>query len=297
MSQETADIKPPWTPLKIIQWAVPYLQQKGISHPKLDVEILLANALQIDRLKVYLQFDRPLDAQELASIRELLKRRGQHEPLQYILGKREFFGLDFKTVPGVLIPRPETEQLVEKTLEFLEENPEGKRNVLDLGTGSGCIAIAIAQNISCRIWAVDLSARALEVASENSQLLGDRKPIEWRQGDWFSALKTGDPEEFQVIVGNPPYIPLAEKMDLAREVREYEPPEALFSGEDGLMAYREIAGNIEKRLAKGGAAFLELNAKGYDNISSLFRAKCPDLAQTLFRDLQGLPRVLKLEKS
>ena len=113
-----------WTPLKIIQWAVPFLKEKGISSPKLEVELFIAAALGIDRLKVYLQFDRPLDASELALIRGMLKRRAAREPIQYIMGKREFFGLSFQVEPGVLIPRPETEDLVERAVEFLKGIPE-----------------------------------------------------------------------------------------------------------------------------------------------------------------------------
>ena len=138
-----------WTPLKIIQWAVPYLTQKGVSHARFDVECLIAHALKIDRLKVYLQFDRPLDPSELTLIREYLKRRALHEPIQYILGVREFFGHSFKVRPGVLIPRPETEQLVELAIEYLKGIPEENRLVLDLGTGSGCIAISLAKAIPC----------------------------------------------------------------------------------------------------------------------------------------------------
>jgi len=295
LTQDTADIKPPWTPLKIIQWAVPYLQQKGISHPRLDVEILIAFALNIDRLKVYLQFDRPLDATELSRIRELLKRRSYNEPLQYIVGKREFFGFAFKVAPGVLIPRPETELLVEKVLEYMKGIPEDQRTILDLGTGSGCIAISIAQNIPCRVWATDISLQALEIAKENAQKLGVEGNIQWRMGSWFEALKRDDPSDFRLIVSNPPYIAIGEKGELAPEVRDFEPPEALFAGESGLIAYEQLAQNIGKRLSQKGVIFLELHAKRSDNIKQIFKKSLPEWRTTLFPDLQGLPRVLKLE--
>src|ERR1700679_4082874 len=205
-----------WTPLKIIQWAVPYLTQKGIPHARFDVECLIAHALKIDRLKVYLQFDRPLDPDELTLIREFLKRRALNEPIQYILGVREFFGHSFKVGPGVLIPRPETEQLVELAIQHLKGIPEENRSVLDLGTGSGCIAISVAKAIPCQVWAVDISDKALHMARENADNLGITT-IQWRPGSWFSALKDEDLGQFQLILSNPPYIPLGEKAQLEEQ--------------------------------------------------------------------------------
>ncbi len=281
-----------WTPLKIIQWATPYLAQKGVSSPRLDVELIVARALHFDRLKVYLQFDRPLDPGELATIREMLKRRALREPLQYILGQREFYGLDFSVGAGVLIPRPETELLVECVLKHLEGIPEERRLVLDLGTGSGCIAISISKNIACRVWAVDKSEKALERAQMNARHLGV-PAIEWRLGNWFAALKPQDPPQFALIASNPPYIPLQEKAELSPEVRDYEPPEALFAGNDGLKAYEEIAQGLQGRLMPEGAAFFEIHANGYDKVSKILATL--GLRETLQRDLQGHPRVFKLE--
>ncbi len=283
--------QPFWTPLKIIQWAVPFLGQKGIPHPRFDVETLIAHALGIDRLKVYLQFDRPLDAEELTRIREMLRRRSHFEPIQYITGLREFYGLPYKVSPAVLIPRPETELLVELAIGHLKTLPEEKRVVLDLGTGSGCIALSIAKNIACQIWALDISPRALEVARENAKNL-KMESVQWREGDWFSALLPGDPQQFSLILSNPPYIALSEKDDLSPEVRDFEPFEALFSGEDGLSAYQYLADNLENRLLTGGLALFELQANRRDNICSLFSGTT--WSQTLYPDLQGLPRVLKL---
>lgn len=286
-SQETKKV---WTPLKIIQWAVPYLTQKGIPNPRFDVELLLAHALKIDRLKVYLQFERPLDNEELGVIRGYLKRRSQNEPLQYITEQREFFGLNFKVGPGVLIPRPETEQLVENAIEYLKELPEEKRLILDLGTGSGCIAITIAKNIPCRIWAVDISQKALEIAILNGRNL-NVESVQWRKGHWFTALEPGDPDQFSVITCNPPYISEDEKDELAAEVKDFEPSEALFAKNKGFEAYEEICQGLPHRLLPGGMAFLEIHANGYDKVSSIFKS----YQQVLYRDLQGLPRVIKLK--
>ncbi len=289
---EGVGAKEVWTPLKIIQWAVPYLTQKGVESPRLDVEIIVAHALHLDRLKVYLQFDRPLDPGELSAIREMLKRRALREPLQYILGQREFYGLTFSVGPGVLIPRPETELLVECVLKHLEGLPEEKRLVLDLGTGSGCVAISVAKNIACRVWAVDKSQKALETAKLNARDLGT-SDIEWRQGSWFAALKPEDPSQFAIIASNPPYIPLQEKAELSSEVRDYEPSEALFSENNGLAAYAEIAQGLSGRLMQGGAVFLEIHANGHDKVSGILAPL--GFKETLHRDLQGHPRLFKLE--
>lgn len=289
---EEKGAKEVWTPLKIIQWAVPYLTQKGITSARLDVELIIAHALRLDRLKVYLQFDRPLDAGELSAIRELLKRRAQREPLQYILGQREFFGLNFVVSVGVLIPRPETELLVEGVLEHLKSIPEEKRLFLDLGTGSGCIAIAVAKNIPCHVWAVDQSEKALEISKLNAQNLGVTT-IEWRQGSWFGALKSEDPLQFAAIASNPPYLSNWEKSELSPEVRDYEPPEALFAEKDGLEAYEQIAMGLKDRLMPGGAAFFEIHANGYDKVS---RVLFPlGYKKTVDKDLQGYPRMIKLK--
>jgi len=282
-----------WTPLKIIQWAVPYLTQKGVPHARFDVECLIAHALKIDRLKVYLQFDRPLDPSELTLIREYLKRRALHEPIQYILGVREFFGHSFKVRPGVLIPRPETEQLVELAIEYLKGIPEENRLVLDLGTGSGCIAISIAKAIPCRVWAVDISDKALGIARENADNLGVNA-IQWRLGSWFSALKDEDLAQFQLILSNPPYISLGEKAQLEEQVRDFEPNEALFGGESGLEAYESLAVSLTQKLKIDGIALLELHADGLSKVLPLFERT--GLKGVAYPDLQGHARVLKLQK-
>jgi len=284
--------KQPWTPLKVIQWAIPFLGQKGISNPRFDIEVIIAFALKIDRLKVYLQFDRPLNTHELALIKELLIRRSHFEPIQYLTGQREFYGLKFKVSPAVLIPRPETELLVEHAVDYLKQIPEEQRLVLDLGTGSGCIAIAVAKSIPCKIWAVDLSEKALQIAAENAQSL-EVNFIQWRKGNWFSALSSEDPPQFQLILSNPPYISSLEREGLNSEVKDFEPPEALFAGKNGLKAYEEIAKNLKNKLLEDGAVIFEVNDKMIDKISDLFKGF---KREKRYSDLQGLQRVLKLEK-
>ncbi len=282
-----------WTPLKIIQWAVPYLKQKGFENARFDAECLVAHALGLDRLKVYLQFDRPLVPSELSTIRELIKRRSNHEPLQYIIGTREFYGLNFKVTPAVLIPRPETEILVENAVKFLCEIPEDERTVLDLGTGSGCISISIAKSIPCKVWAVENSETALEIAKENSIQLGT-PDICWRKGSWFFALEESDPKRFKMIVSNPPYLAESEKKELSPEVSEFEPEVALFAGSNGLNAYKEIQIDLWNRLSPKGVACFELHSKQAILITQLFEDS--KFKKTLIQDLQGLDRLLVLEK-
>jgi release factor glutamine methyltransferase len=290
--EEGSKSKSIWTPLKIIQWAVPYLNQKGIENAKFDTEVLIAHALNIDRLKVYLQFDRPLDEFELKIIHGFLKRRSQHEPIQYITGIREFFGHSFKVAPGVLIPRPETEHLVTAAIDYLKDVPEEERLVLDLGTGSGCIALSVAKAIPCRVWAVDISEIALRIAKENASNLGVLEGIHWRQGDWFAALTSEDPSQFKVILSNPPYVPIPEKDSLSVEVKDFEPIEALFGGEDGLAAYKKVVNPLVRHLGPGGMALLELHDDGCDKVKALY--KDSGLKETVVKDLRGFSRVLRL---
>ena len=284
-----------WTPLKILQWAVPYLTQKGIKTARLDAESLIAFALGIDRLKVYLQFDRPLNPSELDLLRDFMKRRANHEPLQYILGRREFHGNSFMVEPGVLIPRPETEHLVETALEYLKKNNWESPKILDLGTGSGCIAISIAKAYQVEVWGVDLSQKALEIAGKNANVLHPGGYYHWRLGNWFEALTQEDPEKYHVIVSNPPYVLEREKEDLDEEIRLFEPEEALFAGEDGLKAYQALSQVLEQRLIPGGVALFELHSHNVEKIKKTFEGFPGQ--QKVLPDLQGLPRVLCLETS
>lgn len=282
-----------WTPLKILQWATPFLAKKGVESPRFDAECLIAAALELDRLKMYLQFDRPLDSDELSRIRGYLSRRGQREPVAYILGNREFYGKPFKVGPDVLIPRPETEHLVEGALGFLKTLTSEKPKVLELGVGSGCISVSLALNSEAQVWGVDLSRRALKIAEENGLNLGAQ--VEWRLGSWFSGLKEGDPAQFDLIVSNPPYIADFEMAELTPDILEFEPKTALFSGPSGLEAYEAIARELWNRLLPSGRAYLELHGTRLLPIQEVFRGE--PWEWEVLPDLQQLPRVLILKKS
>lgn len=285
--------KDTWTPLRLLDWSVPFLKGKGVAAARLEVEVMLARALGTDRLGVYLAHDRPLNAAELSVFRDLLTRRARRVPLAYLLGKREFYRLEFEVGKGVLIPRPESEHLVEGARKHLSTLPEGERTALDLGTGSGCLAVALALHGAKRVWAVDSSPRALAFARRNAERHGVADRVVFREGDWWDALKKEDPL-FAVVVANPPYLTEEEWQDTEPEVRDHEPREALVGGADGLAAYRRIAEGLSARLAPGGRLFLELNEKLKDKITALFGGTWR--VQT-HPDLQGLPRVLEAEKA
>ena len=287
-------MKETWTPLKVIQWAVPLLKQAQVVHPRYSAMSLTALGLGVDPLNLHLQFDRVLKESELKKIRGTIRRRLKQEPLEYILGKAFFFGLPFKVSPAVLRPRPETGQLVEMALEILAKIPEEKRLVLDLGTGCGNLAIAVAKYIPCRVWGVDISQKALTVAKANARQLKVSGAIQWRRGDWFSALTAKDPAQFQLILCNPPYVAQWEDEVLHQEITGFEPSVAVFGGKTGLEPYRVMARGLEKRLAPGGTAFMELDPRRADLILSLFKNR--GLKRSFGQDDAGVNRVLILEK-
>ena len=244
------------TVLEVIQRSAEFLQQKGVDSPRLQIELMLAHVLKLPRLKLYLNFERTLTEIELTRLREMVKRRAAREPLQHILGSTSFCDLEIKCSRAALIPRPETELLAERAWQFLSTINSQASTVLDLGTGTGCIAIALAINApGARIYAVDISPDALALAKENAAChhLADR--IEFAQGDAFDALR---PESrFDLIVSNPPYLVSAEIPALQPEVRDFDPMLALDGGADGLEFHRRIAREAQTFLKRGGKLMLE----------------------------------------
>jgi release factor glutamine methyltransferase len=282
-----------WTPLRVLQWAVPHLQGKGVGSPRLDVECLLAQVLGCDRLRVYLQHDRPLSDEEKGWLRDRLSRRARREPLAYLLGRREFYGLDFEVDPAVLIPRPETEMLVEQAREILEGIPVQSRRLLDLGTGSGCLAVSLAALVpGLQVWATDRSGSALETAQRNAVRHGVQDRVRFLKGDWWAALQGMGWEPFPVIVSNPPYLSEQDREGLAPEVRDFEPSEALFPGLTGLEAYERVG--LDEHLTPGGWVLLEMNDRLHQGIAGLWAGWGRSEVR---HDLQGLPRVLRLQKA
>lgn len=245
-----------WTVLSILEWGTGYLNKKGIDSPRLSMEWLLAHVLDVRRLDIYLQFDRPLSAQELETLRPLIKKRALHEPLQYITGSTNYLGCTIRVNSSVLIPRQETEQMTELILERHAHQKETPLTVLDIGTGSGCIPIAIKKhspNWTCT--GIDLSEEALHTARVNAEL--NRTEVIFQTGDLFklhdtAALSALRPD---IVVSNPPYITHEEADDLNPQVIQYEPAEALFH-EDPLRVYNSIASYAASRHA---VLYLECN--------------------------------------
>jgi release factor glutamine methyltransferase len=248
-----------WTIQKLLNWVAEYLGRKGIDSPRLSAELLLSHVLSKKRIELYTQFDRCVAEDQLVRLRELVKRAGQHEPVAYLVGKTEFYSLELNVTPDCMIPRPETELLVERAIELLRTS-SGTQLVCDLCTGSGCIAIAIAKNCpAARIIATDISDDALKVAAQNIQkhLLNER--VELLCGDLFEPVTAKLPgDRFDLIVCNPPYVSAAEYEALAKNVRDFEPRLALFAGPDGLDIFRRVIKEAGAFLKPGGALMLEI---------------------------------------
>jgi len=245
------------TVLEVIQRSTEFLARKGVDSPRLQTELLLAHVLGLPRLRLYLEFQRQLGESEVESLRQLVRRRGCREPLQHLMGTVSFCGHDLAVNRDVLIPRPETEQLAERAWSWLNGRGLEAARVLDLGTGSGCLAVTLALRCSgARVVAVDLSEAALAMARVNAgrHQVADR--IEFHCGDLYAAVPTG--MRFDVVVANPPYIPSGDLATLAPEVRDYEPRQALDGGPDGLAVFERIARDGRAHLAEGGRLFAEL---------------------------------------
>ena len=241
-----------WDVLKILTWTKGYLSQKGVENPRLEAEWLLCEALSLDRVGLYLNFDKPLTEPELALFRGMVVRRGKREPLQYILGSQEFMGLDYRVSPAVLIPRHDTEVLVTEGVK----RGASACSILDIGTGSGCVAIALSKGLpEAEVCSVDISAEALAVARENARL--NEAQVEFFQGSIFEPFAG---RRFDMVVSNPPYIRKAELAVLQQEVRGFEPQGALDGGADGLDFYRSITTQAPGYLNPGGWLLFEVGA-------------------------------------
>jgi release factor glutamine methyltransferase len=260
------------TVLEVIQKSADFLAKKGVDSPRLQTELLLAHVLQMPRMKLYLNFERQLSDPELDSLRKLVQRRGQREPLQHLVGATSFCGLEIAVNGHVLIPRPETELLAEAGWQFLSTSNQQPATALDFGTGSGCIAIAVAAKCpTAHLVALDVSPEALDVARQNAAKNNFSDRIEFRQGDGFAALKAG--EQFDLILSNPPYIASAEIETLQPEVRDHDPRGALDGGADGLDFYRRLAAESGKFLKPHGKIMLEFGEGQAEKIGGIFAAQ------------------------
>jgi len=248
-----------WTIQKLLNWVTEYLTGKSVDSPRLSAELLLCHVLAITRIQLYTQFDKVVPQRQLDSLRDLVRRAGLHEPVAYLTGRTEFYSLELDITPDCMIPRPETELLVQRAIEFLRKR-DGVQFVCDLCTGSGCIAVAVAKNFSdARVITTDISAGALEVAARNIDKHQLYERIELLQGDLFEPLvEQLDVTEFDLIVCNPPYVSTAEYDTLAQNIKDYEPRSALLAGTNGLDVYRRLIEKVNSFLKPGAALILEI---------------------------------------
>jgi len=292
---------PQWTLLPLLREAAQYLTQKGIPNARLDVEILMAQVLGCQRIDLYLRHDQPMAGEELDRFREVIRRRSQREPLAYITGTKEFWSLSFRVTPHVLIPRPETEVLVEAALQAIRERKtarEGPLRVLEVGTGSGAAAIALATELGegIHLIATDRSSDVLEIARGNARILSVEGRVIFQQSDLFEALGP-DKTTFSVILTNPPYVAVGQIERLAPEIRDYEPREALDGGTDGLAMIRRIIREAPRWLEAGGALLLEVGDGQRASIEEILRGSGCWSAWAWRQDLSGKDRVLCATKA
>jgi release factor glutamine methyltransferase len=278
-----------WSIARVLRWAAEDFARRGLPSPRLDAELLLGEVLAVDRVRLIVDSARPLSEAELARYRELIIRRRRGEPIAYIRGEREFYGHRFRVDARVLVPRPDTETLVEVALTRTHHLSLYGR-ALDLCTGSGCVAIAFArERPTWKVTGSDVSEQAAELARENAERLGAVFATRWLVGDLFDAIPTG--ERFELVTGNPPYIPRAEIATLDADVRDFEPRLALDGGEDGLDLVRRVVERAPEFLAPGGVLALEIGHGQVSAVARCFEARGFSEVATK-RDYGGIERVV-----
>jgi release factor glutamine methyltransferase len=281
------------TVLDVVQKSADFLEKKGVESPRLNAEWLIAHAMGVDRMALYLQFDRPLTGEELDVMRGSVARRGKREPLQYILGQAQFHELTLKCDSRALIPRPETEQLVERILNDGLEIDEEYR-ILDLGTGTGAIALALAMKLpTSRIVAIDASDDALELARENALLCGLQTRVDFRRSDWFDEIEKE--ASFDIIVSNPPYLTREELESSESEVQDFEPSEALVAEDEGMADLRDIIRGAYSRLVEGGVLWLETGIEQRDKLLATCQKSGYSESEG-FDDWSERPRFIRAKK-
>jgi len=292
VSKQTGEImaSETWTVRRLLEWTEDFLRKKGFESPRLEAQILLAHALGCKKIDLYVRFSEEPSEEKRTVFREIVKRRSEGTPVAHLVGHREFYSLSFAVSPDVLIPRPETETLVMEALRLLK--PLAAPRVLDLGTGSGCIALTIAkQHKSSRVTAVDISPKALAIARGNAEHHGVAERVTFLEGDLFAPVAV---QTFDLIVSNPPYIAHAEFPTLDPGVRDFEPRSALDGGPDGLEFYRRLAAEAGQFLNPSGTILVEIGSTQEESVRALF-AERMKVGNTI-RDLGGRPRVIAAQR-
>ncbi|MDY6863382.1 MAG: peptide chain release factor N(5)-glutamine methyltransferase [Thermodesulfobacteriota bacterium] len=279
-----------WTILNTLNWTTDYFKKKKISTPRLDAEVLLAHALKTDRVSLYTNFEKLLRPEELKIFKELIIRRTKREPAAYIIGKKEFWSMEFEVNKFTLIPRPETEILIETAIKILKNNAHNK--VLELGTGSGVIAVTLAKEIEdIIVFAVEFSYKTIKIARKNAILNDVEKKIKFIISDFFSCIKENG-NKFDLIISNPPYIAIGEWESLPPEVTKYEPRDALLGGEDGLKNFRTILAKAKNYLDHRGWLILEIGESQKEAIKDILETEKSYKFSEIVKDYSGKDRVI-----
>ncbi len=289
---DVSDTTRTWRVLELVNWTANYLKEKGFATPRSDVEWMLCSVLQCSRVDLYTDFEKPLTRPELSEFKSLLKQRLNHKPVQYIIGETEFMGMPFRVNEDVLIPRPETELLVEHAVDWLRSHSEDLVTVLDIGTGSGCIAVSIAALVKkATVTAIDVSGPALEVARDNARRNKVEERVRFIRQDILEEAPPDGP--YHLIVSNPPYVGRDEFSTLGKDIRDYEPMEALVA-EDGLLFFRRFATSAKQWLVNQGLLLIEIGGSHQlPAVKELFQsADWKDLA--VFRDYNDQGRILQV---
>lgn len=293
---------------EVLEKSTHFLQSKGSESPRLDAELLLGYGLGLERIQLYLQFERPLTEEELALCRALIQRRGQGEPVAYILGYKDFYNLRFAVNSDVLVPRPDTETLIETALDWLKERAliESPLQLLDMGVGSGCIGLTLLSQLpKAQLLAMDISEEALSVAKKNADTFGLSSRVEFLRTD-ISKLALSEVEasfdyrqKFDLIVANPPYIsldPAEEEGHIQASVKEFEPSVALFAADSGYACIRDWSRCIRRWLAPAGLALMEIGSAQAENAKKILcEVGWTDKELKIIRDLSGQDRLLQMK--
>ncbi len=286
-----------WTIQKLLNWVTEYLTSKGVDSPRLSAELLLSHALGLKRIELYTQFNKPVAGQQLDRLHDLVERAGQYEPVAYLTGKTEFYSLELSVTSDCMIPRPETELLVQRAIEFLRTR-RGVQFVCDLCTGCGCIAVAIAKNFpDSRIIATDISTAALRVAAQNVEKYQLKDGIKLLKGDLFEPIMPHlDVDKFDLIVCNPPYVSADEYEKLDKNVKDYEPKVALFAGDDGLDVYRRVIEKADHFLKPDAGLMLEIGFAQGPAVKDMLEQTGAFAEIKIERDLHNNDRIVTAKK-
>jgi release factor glutamine methyltransferase len=301
----------PWTIGRLLTWTTDYLKGHGSESPRLDAEVLLAEALGCQRIDLYTRFEEPPSDDARTAFRELVRRRAEGTPVAYLVGRREFYSMMFRVTPDVLIPRPETELLVVAVLDLVKgDGGKGKGEnsvaanqksevpnllIADIGAGSGIIAVCVAKHLpNCRVTAVEVSPPALSVAKDNAHRHGVADRIEFIESDLFAAVPAD--RQFDFIVSNPPYVTTSEMDTLARDVRKFEPRMALEAGPRGTEVIERLIAQSADRLHSGGHLLMEISPTIHDAVRTLLESDARFEIGPTIKDLARLPRVVRARK-